>query len=236
MNSKWGKVLLTIILLSFIFLPIGIVNAADATFSIRPGTGTVKNNSRFINDILIDTKGNSVTLARVVILFNPKYIEVVKAEYNASLFCTYPSDDRTVDNTYGVIMFTGFCQSGTDALYVTEGEPDVFARITYKVKTEGVIDIDWRFSGKDEPFNTIILKEGSPPSPVLTAKPTAAKFTVSGYVVDPSDGDSTTPTTGFALSYTFIIAGIFLITLGAIYSRYGGDKIDSRRKTVVVYD
>lgn len=237
MNSRYIKSVVLIFAFISLFFSPSLVSAADATFSIRPNKGTVKENSRFVNDILIDTKGSEVTLARAVLLFNPKYIEVMKAEYNASLFCTYPSDDRTIDNTYGVVMITGFCQSGTSGLYSTEGDADVFARITYKVKTAGEIDIEWKFSGKDEPFNTIILKDGSPPSPVLTTKPEPAKFVVSGYVVDDGDdGNGTTPTTGYALSGTFILAGIFLVILGAIYSKYGGEKVDSKRKTVVVYE
>jgi len=216
------------------FLGVTVVNATEGSFSIYPDSGTVKLNSEFTTDVRINSDGDSVTLARVVLLFDPRYIEVTAAEYNASMFCSYPSDDRTIDNTYGVIVFTGFCQSGVDNLYTTEGDFDVFVRLKYMVKKSGIITLDWKYSGEDEPFNAIILKEGSPPSSILKSSPGSARFVVEGF--DDSEGNDKVPNTGEAFGYGFLISGIILIVLGAIYYKYGGNRIDQSRKTIVVYE
>jgi hypothetical protein len=215
-----------------IFFSSMVVSAAAAEFDLRPGSGQIRRGAKFTVDVLIDTAGEESTLARAVLTFDPDLVQVLKAEKNDSLYCDYPEDEQSVDNTNGVVMLTGFCQSGVDVLYETEDDADVFARIQFEAVSNGSLVLDWEYSGEDEPFKTVIVADGSPPQNVLDEKPIAGAYSILTNV------DTTpTPNTGYSVSVGIIVTGGLLLTLGVAYIRYrdliAAPKIKGR--TVVVY-
>ena len=220
-SSNIVKILLSIVF--FISFSTGIY---AAEFSVVPNSGSIRINKEFVTDIMIDTKGVEVVLARAVLTFDPSMIKVMKAENNASLFCSYPEDKQSIDNTNGVVVLMGFCQSGNGIGYKTEGEDDLFARITYASLKKGTVNIKWEYTGIDEEFNSIIMKDGSPTTSVLTSAPTDAKFTA----YDPGNIVTPPPVTalGVTISWTMIIVGIGLVLLGIVVTtislRYGNNK------------
>ncbi len=117
-------------------------------------------------DILIDSGGEELVEARAVITFDPSMLKVTEAKRNNSLFLTWPSDESTIDNENGVVMLTGFTQSGEGTLYSTDGDPDVFARLTFEILEEGETSLEWEYSGENESFKSVLMKDGSPPQNV----------------------------------------------------------------------
>lgn len=220
------------ILSSFLFT--SAVNANTPSFTIYPIDGEVVVGETFTVDILIDSSGEELVEARAVLLFDPDLVELVNPEFNASLFCTYPSNQQSVDNTYGVVMITGFCQPGVGSPYVTEGGADVFARIEFEVLDEGEIVLDWNYSGSNQEFMSILMKNGSPPSNVLSATPQEAVFIASGDGNGiPDDGEF--PDTALNPGTWIIIIGLALILLGTMYLILGR-RSKSKMRTVVLYE
>lgn len=226
--------ILTYLLTIFIFIQFVIpASAADPTYSIYPSKGTVTVGKTFIIDVLIDSAANSVIQARATLLFDPTLVKVVKSEYNASLFCSYPSDQLSVDNKYGVIMLTGFCQSGVGTPYLTAGGADVFARVEFEVLKAGTIDIEWNHNGNNQDFMSVIMKDGSPPTNLLQSKPTKASYTTSG--TGSGVKPPTFPDTALNPGSASLIIGVGLIVLGAAYLALGR-KAKSNMRTVVLYE
>ncbi|MCK9368502.1 hypothetical protein M0R04_00825 [Candidatus Dojkabacteria bacterium] len=225
---------LTVIILSFLFP--SFAAAATPSFSLTPYTGKVVLDKEFVVDIKIDTKGKEVMLARAVLKYDPNYIEVTSAERNASLFCQYPEDEQTVDNDNGIVMIMGFCQSGVDSMYKTTGSADVFARIHFQTLKKGSAKLSWQFSGEDEPFMSVMMKDGSPTTNILTTKPKSATFNIVTSVTQPANTTpATVPDTGVGLSMGFVAGGVLLVLLGFAYSNIVEHKRRSNLKTVVVY-
>ncbi len=136
----------------------------DAIFSLYPDSGEVEVDKEFIVDILIDTKAQEAISARAVLRFNSNLLQVVNAERNEDLFCDWPEHEQLIDNHGGMLMVSGFCQNFP---YATYNEEDVFARITFLPVKEGKITLDWEFSGRDEPYKSVIISDGSPPQNIL---------------------------------------------------------------------
>jgi LPXTG-motif cell wall-anchored protein len=220
-------------ILGFILLFFGTMSAsaAAAELSLRPGSGEIRRGANFTVDILIDTAGEASNLARAVLTFDPGLVQVLKAEKNESLYCDYPEDEQSVDNNNGVLMLTGFCQSGEDVLYVTEDEPDVFARIQFEAVSNGSLVLDWEYSGEDEPFKSVIAADGSPPQSVLEEKPIAGVYSIVSSITTPP------PSTGYTVSIGMIAAGLGLLSLGIVYVRFKDSLTAPKLKgrTVVVY-
>ena len=74
-------------------------------------------------------------------------------------------------------MLTGFTQSGSSELYNSNGDADVMARLEFEVnlKVKEVL-LSFEYSGEDELFSTVLVKDGSPPQNVLLSKPTSANY------------------------------------------------------------
>lgn len=206
-----------------------------------PSSGYVKVNTEFSYDIKIDSAGHEITLSRLVLTFDPQKVKVTKAERNSSLFCQWPVDNQSIDNTNGVIMVSGFCQSGTTTKpYKTVGEPDVIVRITFRALATGELRFAWEHNGNDEPFKTVLMETGSPPLNILTTKPSDFSFTSVAASTTPTPGTDT-PNTG-VIDNTSTIAGIGIVggsilvfgglTLLAAYQRV---QYNRKYKTVVVY-
>lgn len=207
------------------------VRAVEPSFSFFPKGGTVMNKEEgFVVDILIDTAGEEIVSAKFTVTFDPEVLQLKKAERNNSLFAQFPEDESSIDNGNGVVMLSGFTQSGTEALYATGEKPDVLARLTFEVLEEGETVLDWEY-GEDAIFNTGMYKDGSPPQSILVGKPDSGTFIIGGVITDPS-----IPTTGLSLDRYVLVTGIVLTLFGAfmVFTRPGG----FRRKTgtVVIYD
>ncbi len=183
--------LLTILIISIVPLFFSKpVEAAGADFSLRPSSGYVALGEEFKVDLLIDSGTDEIMLARVVLAYDPRVIEVKNVERNDSLFCDWPEDEQTVDQDNGVIIISGFCQSGAGNLYQTASAPDVLARITFEPKKVGSTPLEFEWSGEDEPYNSVLMADGSPPQNVLLSQPRPGDFTVVGSIDgSPSGGD-----------------------------------------------
>lgn len=207
------------------------VYASEPMFSFYPGEGDAYDSGDgFTVDILIDSGGEELVEARAVITFDPSMLKVTEAKRNNSLFLTWPSDESTIDNENGVIMLTGFTQSGEGTLYSTDGDPDVFARLTFEILEEGETSLEWEYSGKNESFKSVLMKDGSPPQNVLNSKPDSATFNL-------ITGESVTaPDTGLDPESTQILAGAGLALLGSfllIFKPGSSKKFGTDRKSVV---
>lgn len=235
-SSNMKKLLFTIILLLAVLFPTRIY-AANPQFSLRPGSGNVLVGKNFTVDILIDTKGNNVALARAVLKFDPSLVQVIKANRNQSLFCQYPDDQQSIDNDNGLVMVTGFCQSGVGQPYKTSGDADVLARVTFKAVKSGTVNLEWEYSGEDEPLKSVIMKDGSPPTNLLKAKPSNPRFVATrGTTGTPTTPTGpTTPVTGLGISAGLVTGGLILVLLGFGYSRWVDFKTKSKLRTIVDY-
>jgi hypothetical protein len=203
----------------------------ESTFKLYPPSGQVLNKDQgFVVDVLIDSGGQEVVSANFSLLFDPKVLQVKKAERNNSLFSQFPQDQASIDNKNGIVYLTGFTQSGTGTLYKTQGDPDIFARITFQVLETGETTLDWEY-GNDSNFGTGIYGDGSPPQNILKSKPSPATFTIGEEILTPSNLN-----TGFSVDK-------YIITTGAILLLFGGFMVFSRPRsfrkksgTVVIYD
>jgi hypothetical protein len=179
-------------------------------------------------DILIDSAGEKLTEARMVFNFDPRKIQITKASRNNSLFDQWPADESTLDNDNGVVMLTGFTQSGSSNLYETSGDPDVLARIQFEIVTndrETEIPLEWEFTGSDDLFQSVLMAEGSPPQNMLETRPDDASFRI-GVLTQTAIDPRYIP---------FIVGGLLILLAGVIIT----SKPEFTRKkygTVVVYD
>lgn len=223
--KKYIKTILSIfILLGFLF--VAPSKAAEPAFSLYPAGGVVTNkNSGFTVDVMIDSAGEELVSARFVITYDPEYLRVKKAEKNNTLFAQWPDDETSIDNTNGVVMLTGFSQSGTDTLYTTDGDPDVMARLSFEVLKLGETTLDWEFSGSDESFKSVMLTDGSPPQNVLKTKPVAKTFTIGKEIVD----------TAIAWNKYVLIGGMVFILFGGLMMFSKPRRLD-KRGTIVIYE
>lgn len=200
-------------------------------FSFFPEGGTVLNkDDGFTVDILIDTAGQEIISAKFAVLFDPEMLQVEKAERNNSLFAQFPEDDSTIDNSTGVVMLSGFTQSGTGTLYSSTGEPDIFARLTFEILKEGDAKLDWEYHGGVEILDTAMFRDASPPQNILLSKPSSVVFTIGDVIY----GD--VPDTGISLDGYILVTGVVLVLFGGfmIFTRPGN--LRKKTGTVIVYN
>lgn len=216
---KWFVVLVVLVSVSFQFLS-RPVYAADPSFEITPSLGYVKKGEYFYIDIMVDSAGQEISLARSVLTFDPKKVKIYNIDVNQALFCEYPDDRQSTDNENGVVVVEGFCQSGGSTqsgspgpkgLYLTDGDSDVFVRIEFQVVGTGEIPIVWEYTGNNEEFKTVLLADGSPPQNVLMQSPDSVTF----IGVDGSQYSGSTPSAGLFDNTTFVL-GLFILILAMI--------------------
>jgi hypothetical protein len=204
---------------------------SEPTFKLYPPGGRVLNKDQgFVVDVLIDTAGEEIISANFALLFDPEVLQVKKAERNNSLFSQFPDDQASIDNDNGVIYLSGFTQSGADTLYSTQGNPDVFARITFQVLETGETTLDWEY-GDNANFGTEIYGDGSPPQNVLRSKPNSATFTIGEEVLNPSNLN-----TGFSVDKYIIVTGAVLLLFGGFMVFTKPRSFKKKSGTVVIYD
>ena len=203
----------------------------EPTFKLYPPGGKVLNKDQgFVVDVLIDTAGQEIVSANFSLLFDPKVLQVRKAERNNSLFSQFPEDQSSIDNKNGVIYLTGFTQSGTGTLYKTQGDPDILARITFQVLEVGETTLDWEY-GDNANFGTGIYGDGSPPQNILRSKPDPATFTIGEEVLSPSNLN-----TGFSVDKYIIATGVVLLLFGGFMVFSRPRNFRKKSGTVVIYD
>jgi len=241
---------LKLITISILFvsniLSASTIDAADSTFTLNPSSGYVKVGDEFTVDIMINATEGDILLARASLKFDPDFVQVVKAERNENIFCTWPSDEQTVDNEDGKIILTGFCQSGNDTLYQTVGSADVFGRITFEVLKAGDVKIDWEYTGADVEGKSAIVKDGSPSQNVLDSKPESANFVAAQGngtgTTTPTTPVKTYPRTGIFNTESIVAGiGVFLGSImifagGAILVSLNRKMIKKKYKTLVTYE
>jgi len=208
------KKLITILLVSlFLFLSSGKLFAAGPSFSFFPDGGIIVDKSKgFTVDVLIDTDGQKALSAKFVVLFDPTVLQLTKAERNSNLFETWSEKESSLDNENGVIMLGGFTQEGNGEPYITVGEPDIMARLTFKVLREKTTYLDWEFDTSNGVFVTEIKSNKSPAidilTDILTDRPKKAIFQIgSGTVIKQ-------PKTAIFDAKYLIVAGVVLALFG----------------------
>jgi hypothetical protein len=222
------------------FSQLNKIYAASPSFSVSPASGYVKVGTDFVFDIKVDSAGNTLSLARAVLTYDPTMVKIIKAEKNSAIFCSWPQDQQTVDNVNGVLMVTAFCQSGNSGVYKTVGEADVLARVTMRALKAGSVDFKWQWTGEDQAFKSVLIEDGSPPQNLLSPAPMSFKF-IAAVITTPTT-PPTTPKTGIFETETYIIAGI---VFGAALLIFGGTTlllmtnkrmINRKFKTLVIYE
>lgn len=205
------------------------VRAQSPSLSFYPESGIIKDvDEGFTVDVLLDSGEEELVKTRMVFTFDPSQIQITKASRNNSLFQQWPDDESTLDNENGVVMLTGFTQSGSGQLYKTSEEADVLARIEFEIitdDTQAEIPLEWEFTGSDELFQSVLVADGSPPQNVLETRPTDGLYAI-GELTQTAIDPRYIP---------FIISGLLILIAGVIIS----SKPEFTRKkygTVVVYD
>lgn len=225
--KKYSKIIILTVFLLFLSFVTPVKASSEPMLSIYPAGGTVTNKDNgFTVDVMIDSAGEQLTEARFVITYDPTILQLTKTEKNNTLFAQWPDDETSIDNTNGVVMLTGFSQTGTDTLYETSGSADVLARLTFKVLKTGTATLDWAYSGADEDFKSVLMTSGSPPVNVLKTKPTAVTFTIQKTIVN----------TGIGWNKYVLIAGGVLILFGALIVFSRPTRFSKRKGTIVIYD
>ncbi len=206
----------------------------DAEFRLEPGSGWIKHGEEFVIDVLIDTKEQEVTLARAALSFDASLIQIVEAQRNEEIFCEWPAGEQFIDNEEGFVVATGFCDRPPYA--TSEGEEDVFVRLTLETLKEDSLEIEWEYSGRDEPEKSVIMADGSPPQNLLfassvDARPASGNYTIS--LVDPSMPDTNIADFGL---YLVLGVGIVLMSIGVYIFLDPKRKNFNKSTTVVVYE
>ena len=236
MNLKYRWFSFLMLLLLLIFARSDGVMAASPEFTLYPDSGWIEYGEDFALDVLLDTKGEEVVLVRAVLTFDPDLVQIKSAVRNEEIFCDWPEGEQLIDNEEGMVMATGFCQSGEDDLYATAGEPDVFVRITFETIAEGTLAINWEYTGRDEPMKTVIISDGSPPQNILTTNPASRDNT---YTISPRE-EPRTPDAGLPIfeniSSTFVLGGgVFVLAFVANILLDPKRRYFSKARTVVIY-
>ena len=214
----------------------------NAELTLYPTQGSIEQGEDLIIDVLVDTKGQEVVLVRAVVSFDPEIVRLETVLKNEDLFCDWPSGEQFLDNNEGIVMVTGFCQSGTeDPLYVTIGEPDVFARFTFSTLQAGDLRMDWEYSGFDEPMKSVIMADGSPPQNILVFDDDSLTYR---YTVTPKPEDPPPPQMPDTnipifenLSSTAVLGGsVFVLAFIVNILLDPKRRYFRKSRTIVVYD
>ena len=209
--------------------------AAEPSFSFNPAGGYVRDEGKgFTVDVVINTGGQEIVSAKFVVLFDPTVLRLTKAERNRTFFANWPDDESTLDNDNGVIMLSGFTQSGSSGLYSSSPEGDVIARLTFSLLRSKTTYLDWEYDTNNGIFDTYMMKDGSPPQNILRSKPVAIVLQMAGggdLKIDPS-----TVKTGIFDAKYLLIAGVILLLFGGFMIFTRPNVYRKGKHTVVIYD
>lgn len=183
--------------------------AASTSFSLYPSSGYAILNQDFAVDIMLDTGSRNTTTARAVLSFNPQQLRITKAEFG-SLYCQYPDDEYSSDNTSGQIILTGFC---LDPYYNSNSTPGLFGRVTFKPLIEGTAVINFVYSGSDVAGVSVIKDTGSPPINILTSRPSGGSYSVVTLVPSGTTPSQTRlPSVGLFDNKVLLIGGSLILS------------------------
>lgn len=209
--------LTALLLLSFFLLRVEPVFAAEPTVEFYPESGYAVLGKDFTVDIMLNTHGEDTTTTQVVFTFDPDKVRVTEAKHG-DLYCQYPEDEFTVDNTNGVVKLTGFC---LDPYYNSGDDSELFGRFTFKPLEEGDVSFVFEHNGSENEWKTVVKNNGSPPQNILDSKPSGGTYTVVSEIPSGSttSGDvepqSNLPVVGLFDKYG-IFVGIGFVTLGIL--------------------
>lgn len=230
-----AAVLTTVILVVSLVSPLAAF-AVGPSFNLYPSTGYALLGKEFATDIMLDTGSEDLTMARAVFRFNPAKVRVTKAEHG-DLFCQYPEDEYTVDNSLGWVKLTGFC---LDPYYNSLGTEGLFGRITFVPLVEGETTFKFVQSYEDDEWESTMKDAGSPPLAVTGIAFSGGTYTVVSSIDGAQPVDGTLPGVGIFDDTRIVIGMAFVGAAGAILlGSYLFGSVRRRRKasgerTVVV--
>lgn len=107
MNSKKIKKLYLLILLAFFYclFPLRVV-AQQATFNLRPATGSFGVGSTFYVDVSINVDGIAINAAQANLSFPADKLKIIQLSKNSSIFTLWPTEP-VFSNQDGRISFVG---------------------------------------------------------------------------------------------------------------------------------
>ena len=119
-----------------------------------------------------------------------------------------------ISKTVGYVVITGICNETP----VKNNTPAVFATVHFKAKKVGDINVEFRYSGQDQPGYSVVYGTGSPPPNILQEKPPVGSYKI---VQDADAYGGSTPGTGVVESnlgiWLVILAFTILGTISGIY-------------------
>ncbi len=239
MSLKYKFLAISLLLISFVSFNAKDIFATNAELKIYPESGSAQKGDEFSLDVLVDTKGQEVVLVRAALKFDSNLVEVTEVEKSEVLFCDWPADEQLIDNSEGIVVVTGFCQSGTEEdLYSTVGDADVFARLTFNTLNQGQLNLQWEYSGADQPNKSVIMSDGSPPQNILVDPNSTTDnniYTIEG-PEEPKMPDTNISALG-NISSTFLLGGsIFMLAFVANILLDPKRRYFRKSRTIVVYD
>ena len=188
--------------------------STNSMLSFSPSSGFTGVGDEFFLDINLNTKGNTSLSTRAVVLFEPEYVELIRVEYT-NLYCNYTKEtggqEFGTSNNTGYVVVTGICNNKP----VSNNTPETFATLHFKAKKIGDINIEFRYSGQDQPGYTVVYGNGSPPPNILQEKPPMGSYKI---VQDATAYGGTTPGTAFVQESVFIWIGISLFIVTGLVS------------------
>ncbi|MDD3662209.1 MAG: hypothetical protein PHG63_04055 [Candidatus Dojkabacteria bacterium] len=190
------------------------VRAAVPTVKLYPATGYAELGKNFSIDIMLDTGGQDTISTQAVFRFDPSKVRVTKAEYG-DLYCQYPTDEYTVDNTLGWVKLTGFC---LDPAYNSGSSPGLFGRITFIPLVTGTTTFRFEETGSDDEWISKLTNDGSPPQAISPVMYTGGTYTiVSSVNSGGSSGQGSLPGVGLFDGKAAIYGGGLLACAGTVF-------------------
>jgi hypothetical protein len=200
--------------------------AAGPSFTLYPSTGYALIGENFAVDVMLDTGGENVTMARAVFRFDPTEVRVTKAEYG-ELFCQYPEDDYTVDNTLGWVKLTGFC---LDPYYNSSGTPGLFGRFTFVPLVQGETTFTFVRDYTDEEWESALMNAGSPPQQLSGLSVSGGTYTAVASIDGAQPVDGTLPGVGlFDDKRVLLGSGLFALGIAAVVTWNAGSREKKQR-------
>jgi hypothetical protein len=165
---------------SLAVLPVS-AQSVTSTFVLSPRTKTVVKDATF--DVTINitaTATKEISFARAVMVFDPTMLEIPQALEAGSMFCEYPTDEFNyiADNSQGQVMITGRASGEVTCPYpAVNTSGTLFARITFKAKKAGVVDLSFLSNGQLVDDMSAIADTSSP-SLYIMSDPSDGKYTI----------------------------------------------------------
>jgi len=172
--------LLTLYVATLALMPVA-AQSVTAKFVLSPRTKTVVKDTTF--DVTINitaTATKEISFARAVLVFDPTMLEIPQALEAGTMFCEYPTDEFNyiADNSQGQVMITGISSGTVGCPFpAVNTTGTLFARITFKAKKAGVVDLSFLSNGQLAD-NMSGIADISSPSLYIMSEPSDGKYTI----------------------------------------------------------